>query len=101
MGGFIIVNSNMSFEPNRKECDQTGRYGGVFKDEKGNLLNEYCYRIESVGCPTESNFEDDVIAGLAALKHGLKKCKKINLKLPRSIVESDDIMLVKWSPCAK
>ncbi|KAH0745702.1 hypothetical protein KY285_007359 [Solanum tuberosum] len=45
---------------------------------------------------TLSNFEVDVIAGLASLKHGLKKCKRKNLKIPRLIVESDDIMLVHY-----
>ncbi|TMW97525.1 hypothetical protein EJD97_005380 [Solanum chilense] len=67
----------------RKE-GELGRYGGVFKDEGGNCLTKYCYKFES-------NFEDDVIAGLASLKYGLTLVKP-----ERLIVESDNIMLVHY-----
>lgn len=67
--------------------DQPGRYSGIFQDEKGTCLFRYRGDID---------VEDNVIAGLEALRFGLARCVEGNPNAEKLVVESDDVMLVQY-----
>ncbi|XP_055817952.1 protein SENSITIVITY TO RED LIGHT REDUCED 1-like isoform X2 [Solanum dulcamara] len=67
--------------------DQPGRYSGIFKDEKGKCFDRYRGNID---------VEDNVIAGLEALKIGLAGCVEGMPIAQKLIVESDDVILVHY-----
>ncbi|XP_070030792.1 uncharacterized protein LOC142166255 isoform X2 [Nicotiana tabacum] len=67
--------------------DQPGRYSGVFEDETGTFLGRYKGAID---------VEDDLIAGLEALRHGLVRCMKGKPNAQKLLVESDNVILVQY-----
>ncbi|XP_009781071.2 uncharacterized protein [Nicotiana sylvestris] len=69
------------------EGDQPGRYSGVFQDETGMCLGRYSGAI---------HVEDNVIAGLEALRHGLVRCVEGKPNAHKLIVESDNVILVQY-----
>ncbi|OIT29498.1 PREDICTED: uncharacterized protein LOC109211267 [Nicotiana attenuata] len=70
-----------------KKGDQPGRYSGVFQDETGMCLGRYSGTI---------HVDDNVIAGLEALKHGLIRCTEGKPNAKKLIVESDNFILVQF-----
>ncbi|PHT31785.1 hypothetical protein CQW23_28122 [Capsicum baccatum] len=66
---------------------QPGRYSGIFKDEKGVCFDSYRGDI---------NVEDNVIAGLEALRLGLTRCMEAKPIAQKLIVESDNAILVHY-----
>ncbi|XP_060185955.1 uncharacterized protein LOC132615371 [Lycium barbarum] len=69
------------------EGDQPGRFSGVFQDETGMCLGRYNGTI---------HVEDNVIAGLEALRNGLVRCMEGKPNAQKLIVESDDVILVQY-----
>ncbi|KAM3359868.1 hypothetical protein BC332_30281 [Capsicum chinense] len=67
--------------------DQIGRCSGIFKDEKGKCFDMYKGDID---------VEDNVIAGLEALKLGLARCVEGRTNAEKLIVESDNVILVQY-----
>ncbi|XP_059309973.1 uncharacterized protein LOC132061125 [Lycium ferocissimum] len=70
-----------------KEGDQSGRYSGIFQDDTGMCLGRYSGTID---------VEDNVIAGLEALRNGLVRCVEGKLNAQKLIVESDNVILVQY-----
>ncbi|KAH0711765.1 hypothetical protein KY289_007724 [Solanum tuberosum] len=67
--------------------DQPGQYSGIFHDEKGKCFDRYRGDID---------VEDNVIAGLEALKIGLAGCVEGRPNAQKLIVESDNVILVHY-----
>uniref|UniRef100_M1DIH1 Protein SENSITIVITY TO RED LIGHT REDUCED n=1 Tax=Solanum tuberosum TaxID=4113 RepID=M1DIH1_SOLTU len=67
--------------------DQPGQYSGIFQDEKGKCFDRYRGYID---------VEDNVIAGLEALKIGLAGCVEGRPNAQKLIVESDNVILVHY-----
>ncbi|XP_049380447.1 uncharacterized protein LOC125845070 [Solanum stenotomum] len=67
--------------------DQPGQYSGIFHDEKGKCFDRYRGDID---------IEDNVIAGLEALKFGLAGCVEGRPNAQKLIVESDNVILVHY-----
>ncbi|XP_055817899.1 uncharacterized protein LOC129886993 [Solanum dulcamara] len=72
---------------NGTKVDQSGRYSGIFQDEKGTCLVRYT---------GDFDVEDNVIAGLEALRIGLARCVAGKPNAEKLIVESDDLILVQY-----
>lgn len=70
-----------------REVDQPGQYGGIFQDENGTCLVRYRGVFD---------VEDNVIAGLEALRIGLAGCMEGRPNAPKLIVESDNVILVHY-----
>lgn len=70
-----------------RKSDQPGRYSGIFQDEKGKCFDRYRGDID---------VEDNVIAGLEALRIGLAGCMEGRPNAPKLIVESDNVILVHY-----
>ncbi|KAH0776007.1 hypothetical protein KY290_007418 [Solanum tuberosum] len=68
-----------------RKGDQPGRYSGIFQDEKGKCFDMYRGDID---------VEDNVIAGLEALRIGLAGCMEGRPNAQKLIVESDNVILV-------
>ncbi|KAM3359856.1 hypothetical protein P3S68_019567 [Capsicum galapagoense] len=66
--------------------DQPGRFGGVFQDHEGKWLARYKGNIDT---------EDDVTAGLVALRLGMAAWKERKWKAEKLIGDSDNFMLVQ------
>ncbi|KAM3359855.1 hypothetical protein P3S68_019566 [Capsicum galapagoense] len=67
--------------------NQLGQFSGVFGDENGMCLSRYRGEID---------VEDNVIAGLEALRLGLVRCKEGKPNARKLLVESDNVMLVQY-----
>ncbi|XP_055817909.1 uncharacterized protein LOC129887004 [Solanum dulcamara] len=67
--------------------DQPGRYSGIFQDEKGKCFDRYRGDID---------VDDNVIAGLEALRIGLAGCMEGRPNAQKLIVESDNVLLVQY-----
>ncbi|XP_006351109.1 uncharacterized protein [Solanum tuberosum] len=70
-----------------RKGDQPGQYSGIFQDEKGTCLVRY---------KGDFDVEDNVIAGLEALRLGLARCVEGKPNAEKLIVESDDLTLVQY-----
>ncbi|KAM3290217.1 hypothetical protein P3S67_018506 [Capsicum chacoense] len=68
--------------------DQPGRFGGVFQDHEGKWLARYKGNIDT---------EDDVTAGLVALRLGMAAWKERKWKAEKLIGDSDNFMLVQYA----
>ncbi|KAK4708244.1 hypothetical protein R3W88_029169 [Solanum pinnatisectum] len=69
------------------EGDQPGRFSGVFQDDTGICLGKYCGTIDA---------NDNVIAGLEALRNGLVRCVEGKPKAQKLMVESDNVILIQY-----
>ncbi|XP_059309975.1 putative F-box protein At1g47790 [Lycium ferocissimum] len=65
----------------------SGRYSGIFQDDTGMCLGRYSGTID---------VEDNVIAGLEALKNGLVRCMEGKPNAQKLIVESDNVIVVRY-----
>ncbi|WMV53915.1 hypothetical protein MTR67_047300 [Solanum verrucosum] len=69
------------------EGDQPGRFSGVFQDDTGICLGKYSGTIDA---------NDNVIAGLEALRNGLVRCVEGKPKAQKLMVESDNVILIQY-----